>query len=206
MTMRSGRRSALRWPPAAERPVDLPLYVVDPPRPPRTDPAGPARRLTTAPGFRPLDTLVHRSARAHGVGPAAGLTESGPRVSFTVTRYLLAPAGPTAAAFDAALRALGHRVRTGPGTLVLGVGRRPPEPAGGQLRVLRCRLWLRTSPVAVPVELELLPLGDWRAVLHLRLARRFVRTMGWHRRWGYFAAGNATVDRLVFAVVGRLGG
>lgn len=125
-------------------------------------------------------------------------------MGFSVTRYLLAPPAPSAAAYDDALTAMARRIRTGPGTLVVGVGRRQPEPAGGQLRVVRCRLWLRTSPVPVPVEMELLPLGQWRAVLHLRLARRFVRTMGWHRRRAYFAAGNATVDRLHRAVEGRL--
>jgi hypothetical protein len=125
-------------------------------------------------------------------------------MGFSVTRYLLASPTLTAAAFDGVLAAMGGRIRTGPGTLVVCVGRRRPEPAAGQLRVVCCRLWLRTSPVPVPVDLELLPLGQWRAVLHLRLARRFVRTMGWHRRRAYFAAGNATVDRLHRAVEGRL--
>ncbi len=154
----------------------------------------------------PAPTLGHRLAvrlealprlRTRGIRIQAGnhgAVDPTDRLSLLVTRHVLA-SGPLAAEVFDAWRSDGPRVvRAVRGSLVL---RRtiaePPEPI---LRLVRCRLVLRTSPLPVPMRFELVPSGPYRSVLHLRVDRTLMPTLAWHRRRPYFAAANATLDRI----------
>jgi len=64
------------------------------------------------------------------------------------------------------------------------------------LRVVPATLRLRGSLAPVPVDVELVPWGTYRAALHLNLARRLVRSMGWHRRTSYFTAAHAVLEQV----------
>ena len=73
----------------------------------------------------------------------------------------------------------------------------PVPPGPSRLRVVPGRLALRLSPVPLPVELELVGWGEWRAALTLHPVRRFGWAVAPHRRTRYFAAGHATMDLIV---------
>jgi hypothetical protein len=113
---------------------------------------------------------------------------------YTVTRHVLARPEAVVPAFDRWLAGTEGHVLT-------EAGRLHPSPRVTAiqphvLRVVPATLRLRGSLAPVPVDVELVPWGTYRAALHLNLARRLVRSMGWHRRTSYFAAAHAVLEQV----------
>ena len=127
-----------------------------------------------------------------GSSPPGGY-ETRRNVVIHITRHLVMAPSEAAAAFDEWL-ATGALTATPRGSLRLA-GPVPPGPS--RLRVVPGRLALRLSSVPLPVELELVGWGEWRAALTLHPVRRFGWAVAPHRRTRYFAAGHATMDLIV---------
>jgi hypothetical protein len=65
-----------------------------------------------------------------------------------------------------------------------------------EMRVARGRMWLHTSTLPVPVQLEVTARGTLHVKLVLRPARHAWDWIGWQRRWAWFAAGHGALDQL----------
>ena len=115
--------------------------------------------------------------------------------SVLMTHYLLGPPDELARAVarfweerNGRARSLWGSVRLGPAALDRPV-----------VRGWRGHMRLRTSPVAIPVELDV---ERWRSVglmVTLRPARNHAR-IGAHRRWAWFATGHAILEQMRLAV------
>jgi hypothetical protein len=175
----------------------LPLYVEE--RPPRRGTPARAETASVVATLRSVGRSAAATAdRLIADGGATGtvVVSSGEEIrhvhGYSVTRHVLARPEAVVAAFDRWMASTGGHVLTEVGRL-----HPSPRPAPVQphvLRVVPATLRLRGSLAPVPVELELVPWGTYRAALHLNLARRLVRTMGWHRRDSYFAAGHSVLE------------
>jgi hypothetical protein len=178
----------------------LPLYVDEPQ--PRRRSAEAQQAATVLDVLRSAgrvavataDRLAADAEQASAAPPPSGIAVVVHRQGYTLTRHILAHADLVAPAFDAWLAVTGGAVRTCAGRLQRADRLLTGQPH--QLRAIAASLHLRSSPLPVPVDLELMPWGSYRAVLNLSLARRVVRTMGWHRRSAYFAAGHAVLERV----------
>jgi hypothetical protein len=137
------------------------------------------------------ERIGQRATRVHGREHAPSIDLGERSESLLVTRWLFADADDAAAAFDRWRSAAHRRLRSLPGTLVL--------LDGG-----RARLILRTSVLPIPMRLEIAEAGVQRIALHLRPQRRLIRTIGWHRRGAYYAAGNVLLDRIHREIAGDL--
>jgi hypothetical protein len=155
------------------------------------------RRLAVPHGLVVLGRAAHELSERLATPPSgsspAGGYETRRSVVIQITRHLvMAPSG-AAAAFDEWL-ATGALTATPRGSLRLTS---PIAPGPSRLRAVPGRLALRLSPVPLPVELELVGWGEWRAALTLHPVRRFGWAVAPHRRTRYFAAGHATMDLIV---------
>lgn len=179
----------------------LPLYVEEP------APRGRASATGDVPHPHVLDVL--RSAGRAAVATADRLVADADPVpgaaalpdvevrhqnGFTVTRHVLARPAAVVPVFDAWLTSSGAVVVTAHGRLQ--PRNRPVLRQPHQLRLVAAVLRLHGSPIPVPVDLELVPWGSYRAALNLNLARRLVKSMGWHRRAAYFEAGHAVLEQV----------
>jgi len=115
-----------------------------------------------------------------------------------ITRHLVMPPPDAVRAFDWWLAGAGDRITTKRGSLrLVSPSPGPSQHGSARLRAVGGRLSFRLSPAPLPVELELVPWGEWRTVLTLHPDHRFGRTVGSHGRSRYFAAGHATMDVIV---------
>ena len=142
---------------------------------------------------RAAHELSERLASPPGGSSPPGGYETRRSVVIHITRHLVMAPAEAAAAFDEWL-ATGALTATPRGSLRLAS---PVPPGPSRLRAVPGRLALRLSPVPLPVELELVGWGEWRAALTLHPVRRFGWTVAPHRRTRYFAAGHATMDLIV---------
>jgi len=183
---------------------ELPLYLAEPcePRhgPPRGDhlsaDAG-DHRPGVPHGLVVLGRAAHELSERLAPPPSGsaplGSYETRRNVVIDITRHLVMAPADAAAAFDEWLTT-GARTATPRGSLRLSS---PIPPGPARLRAVPGRLALRLSPFPLPVELELVGWGEWRAALTLRPVRRLGWTVAPHRRSRYFAAGHATMDLVV---------
>jgi hypothetical protein len=185
----------------AEVPVgtdELPLYLAEPDGATRDgDHSAGGHRPAVPHGLVVLGRAAHelseRLATPPGSSSPPGGYETRRSVVIHITRHLVMAPEAAAAAFDEWL-ATGALTATPRGTLRV-TSAAPPGPS--RLRAVSGRLSLRLSAVALPVELELVGWGEWRAALTLHPVRRFGWTVAPHRRNRYFAAGHATMDVIV---------
>jgi len=186
----------------AEVPVgtdELPPYLVEPDGPGHgDDDAGAGDRRPGVPhGLVALGRAAHELSERLAAPPAAssppGGYETSRNVVIHITRHLVVAPAEAAAAFDEWL-ATGTLTATPRGSLCLAS---PIPPGPSRLRAVPGRLALRLSLVHLPVELELVGWGEWRAALTLHPVRRFGWTVAPHCRTRYFAAGHATMDLIV---------
>jgi hypothetical protein len=177
---------------------ELPLYLATPGDRTRSeDPDAGDRRPAVPHGLVVLGRAAHELSErlatpAGGSSPPGGY-ETRRSVVIHITRHLVMAPADAVAAFDEWL-ATGARTATRRGSLRLAS---PTPPGPSRLRAVPGRLALRLSPVLLPVELELVGWGEWRAALTLHPVRRFGWTVAPHRRSRYFAAGHATMDVIV---------
>jgi hypothetical protein len=186
----------------------LPLYVVDP----GAEPEEPGSPVVEAPKPPHLTDAVQDGWAALGraahqlsdrlAAPAAPIGGTGFETSrglvIAITRHLVMAPSDTVRAFDALLPRLSEPIVTPRGTLTLSTdsaGRGRTDRA--QLRAVAGRLHLWLSPLALPVELDLVPWGRWRTMITLHPDRRFRWSVGAHRRSRYFAAGHAAMDAVI---------
>ncbi|HEX6786906.1 MAG TPA: hypothetical protein VF076_06895 [Acidimicrobiales bacterium] len=185
----------------AEVPVgthELPLYLAEPDDPARGDDSSAGGHRPAVPhGLAVLGRAAHglseRLATPQGGSSPPGGYETRRSVVIHITRHLVMAPASAAAAFDEWL-ATGALTATPRGSLRVAS---PTPPGPSRLRAVPGQLLLRLSPVALPVELELVGWGEWRAALTLHPVRRFGWTVAPHRRTRYFAAGHATMDVIV---------
>ena len=186
----------------AEVPVgtdELPSYLVEPhsERHGNEDADAGDRRPAVPHGLVVLGRAAHELSERLALPPSGssppGGYETRRNVVIQITRHLVMAPGEAAAAFDEWL-ASGGLTATPRGSLRLTS---PLPPGPSRLRVVPGRLALRLSPVPLPVELELVGWGEWRAALTLHPVRRFGWAVAPHRRTRYFAAGHATMDLIV---------
>lgn len=192
----------------AEVPVgtdELPPYLAEPHDPRRGPPHGDEDASSGAGDRRPgvphglvvlgraAHELSERLAPPPGASSSQGGYETRRSVVIDITRHLVMAPGDAAAAFDEWLTT-GARTATSRGSLRLAS---PVPPGPARLRAVPGRLALRLSPFPLPVELELVGWGEWRAALTLHPVRHFGWAVAPHRRTRYFAAGHATMDLIV---------
>jgi hypothetical protein len=177
----------------------LPLYVEE--RPSRQAVAAGGEPASLVAALRTVGrSAVATADRLIADGGHTGAVAETPAVQvhqlhgYTVTRHVLARPELVVSAFDRWLACSGGIVVTECGRL--DPAERTAAAAPRVLRLVPATLHLRASLVTIPVDLELVPWGAFRAALHLDPARRFVRTMGWHRRTSYFAAGHAVLEHV----------
>jgi hypothetical protein len=176
----------------------LPLYVEE--RPSRHAVAGEEHasmvatlRTVGRSAVATADRLIADGGHTGAVAPAPAI-EVRHLHGYTVTRHVLARPELVVRAFEQWLERTGAHVVTASGHL--DPADRAAIAGPRVLRVVPATLHLRGSLVSVPVDLELVPWGAFRAALHLDPARRLVKTMGWHRRASYFAAGHAVLEHV----------
>jgi polyisoprenoid-binding protein YceI len=127
---------------------------------------------------RAAHDLSERLASPPGGSSPPGGYETRRSVVIHITRHLVMAPAEAAAAFDEWL-ATGALTATSRGSLRLAS---PDPPGPSRLRAVPGRLALRLSPVPLPVELELVGWGEWRAALTLHPVRRFGWAVAPHRR------------------------
>jgi hypothetical protein len=137
-------------------------------------------------------TMFGDDVRGVGVGDPLVAGHARAQSLMTISRYFIAHPEPVADAFDTWFAYEAGDIVTDAGTLELAD--EPSPPADVQLRLLTARLVLHHTARPVPVQLELVAWGSFRAALHLRPAMRIARPMGRHRRLAYFAGGHACAE------------
>ena len=143
---------------------ELPPYLAEPDGPTHGDDAVDDDRRQGVPhGLVALGRAAHElserlASPPGGTAPPGGY-ETRRSVVIHITRHLVIAPADAVAAFDAWL-ATGALTATPRGSLRLA----PPAPPGpSRLRAVPGRLSLRLSPAPLPVELELVGWGEWRA-------------------------------------------
>jgi hypothetical protein len=136
------------------------------------------------------------AARGGPAAPADTPTTLRPTV-YQIVRLVLARPPDACAAFDGWRSATGDEVVTPAGRLRLSA---PGQPFATHLRHIPGRLVLHGSFVPVPVVLELIAWGRWRAAVSLRPERRLPGAMAYHRERRYLATGHAVMDVITDAV------
>ena len=166
---------------AQSRDVDLPLYVLDDPKPHRRDEDDGERAHTLT---HALELIAETFQRSEAVVPGSSPQEIAPprtdRSSLILRRFLLVTPEVGERRLDEWLARSAGLVRAGTGTWRT-IGRLPEEPedkaiatrrpAAPPLRRIEGRLRLWASPVSVPVVLEMQPWYCSRVVLDLRPER-----------------------------------
>jgi hypothetical protein len=181
--------------------ANLPLYVEEPPPRARSRPSGGGQqalvleKLRSA-GRAAVATADRLVANGDPVPGAAALpdVEVHHQNGFTVTRHVLARPTTVVPAFDAWLTRTRAVVATAQGRL--HPRDRPVVCQPHQLRLVAAVLRVHGSLIPVPVDLELVPWGSYRAALNINLARRFVKSMGRHRRAAYFESAHAVLEQI----------
>jgi hypothetical protein len=185
--------------------VDLPLYVLDDPKPQRRDEDDGERSHTLA---HTLELIAETFQRTGPVVPGSSPQGLAPprtdRSSLILRRFLLVTPEMGERRLDEWLDGSPGLVRAGTGTWRT-IGRLPEEredeasatrrPAAPPLRRIEGRLRLWASPVSVPVVLEMLPWYCSRIVLDLR-PKDLKKKMAWLRRETYFRTSHALLDEL----------
>jgi hypothetical protein len=184
--------------------VDLPLYVLDDPKPRTRDEEEGERSHTLA---HTLELIAETFQRTEPVVPG-GTQELAPprtdRSSLILRRFLLVTPEMGERRLDEWIDRSPGLVRAGTGTWRT-IGRLPEEPeaeaiakrrpAAPPLRRIEGRLRLWASPVSVPVVLEMQPWYCSRVVLDLR-PKDLKKKMAWLRRETYFRTSHALLDEL----------
>jgi hypothetical protein len=185
--------------------VDLPLYVLDDPKPQRRDEDDGERTHTLT---HALELIAETFQRSEAVVPGSSPQEIAPprtdRSSLILRRFLLVTPDVGERRLDEWLARSAGLVRAGTGTWRT-IGRLPEEPednaiatrrpAAPPLRRIEGRMRLWASPVSVPVVLEMLPWYCSRVVLDLR-PKDLAKKMAWLRRETYFRTSHALLDEL----------
>ena len=175
--------------------MDLPLYVLDDPKPHRRDEDDGERGDTLT---HALELIAETFQRSEAVVPGSSPQEIAPprtdRSSLILRRFLLVTPEVGERRLDEWLARSAGLVRAGTGTWRT-IGRLPEEPedkaiatrrpAAPPLRRIEGRLRLWASPVSVPVVLEMQPWYCSRVVLDLR-PKDLTKKMAWLRRETYF--------------------
>ena len=135
------------------------------------------------------------------VGPAAPFVSAAsmrPTAHHQIVRLILARPAVASIGFDRWSRQLGAEILTPDGAF------RPDRdailPDSSQLRRIRGVLDVWGSVFAVPVVLELLPWGTWRAAVSLRPVPHASLFLRYRRGRRYFTAGHAVMDVITAAV------
>ncbi len=186
--------------------MDLPLYVLDDPKPQRRDEDDGERAHTLT---HALELIAETFQRTEPVVPGSSPPEltrpSTDRSSLILRRFLLVTPEIGERRLDEWLDRSAGLVRAGTGTWrTIGPApaergdemiatRRPAAPP--PLRRIEGRLRLWASPVSVPVVLEMQPWYCSRVVLDLR-PKDLTKKMAWLRRETYFRTSHALLDEL----------
>ena len=185
--------------------MDLPLYVLDDPKPQRRDEDDGERPHTLA---HALELIAETFQRTEPVVPGSTPQELAPprtdRSSLILRRFLLVTPEMGERRLDEWLDRSPGLVPAGSGTWRT-IGRLAEEredevfasrrPAAPPLRRIEGRLRLWASPVSVPVVLEMQPWYCSRVVLDLR-PKDLKKKMAWLRRETYFRTSHALLDEL----------
>ena len=186
--------------------MDLPLYVLDDPKPQKRDEDDGERSHTLT---HALELIAETFQRTEPVVPGSAAPEltrpSTDRSSLILRRFLLVTPEMGERRLDEWLDRSPGLVRAGTGTWRT-IGELPAErgdemivtrqpAASPPLRRIEGRLRLWASPVSVPVVLEMQPWYCSRVVLDLR-PKDLKKKMAWLRRETYFRTSHALLDEL----------
>jgi hypothetical protein len=184
--------------------VDLPLYVLDDPKPQRRDEDDGDRAHTLTHALELIAETFQRTEAVPGSSPQELAPPRTDRSSLILRRFLLVTPDVGECRLDEWLARSTGLVRAGTGTWRT-IGRLPDERADEMIATRRptppplrrieglLRLW--ASPVSVPVVLEMQPWYGSRVVLDLR-PKDLKKKMAWLRRETYFRTSHALLDEL----------
>jgi hypothetical protein len=189
--------------------VDLPLYVLDDPKPARDredrEPADERRRRLLEALEMLSDVMPHGDGGPFGTSVSVDVPVAPPssRSSLILRRFLLVtPHEGTVLLDDWFARVPSARAGSGTWRFVARLSEDaiadvvvPGRPATPPLRRIEGLLRLWASPVSVPVVLELQPWYGSRVVLELRPKDR-KKKMAWLRRETYFRTAHSLLDDL----------